>query len=251
MKRKIKEIKRIARGRLQGQYFNLIRAMVFCSVIVSLVEMPFSMLRNEIEFSTQNIIYYIAVVLISIASVVLTAGQYRIYLTLSRTGEMHLSELFIPLKQHSNRFIFTQLLLSVFVLIALMPIFGAIAILYFFEDITLYIVALVLSIIGIVMVICVILNYDLVVLFMNDHEELSTMQALKYTKSKMAGNKGRYLYLFLSFTGMQLLNLISMGVANFWIQPYMMESVTIFYMDLNGELEEVASPQPMFINEYV
>ncbi len=250
MKRKIKEIKRIARGRLQGQYLSVIRAMIFCNLIVSVIEMPFSMLTNEIDFSTQNIIYYIAVVIINIASIVLIAGQYRIHLTLSRTGEMHLSELFTPVKEHSDRFIFTNFLLFGFFLIGMIPMFGAIAIVYFYNDVALYIVAALLCIISMVFLIYVVLNFDLVVLVMNDHEELSMMQAMKYTKNLMNGHKKRYLYLLLSFTGMQLLNLISFGVASFWVQPYMMETITIFYMDINGELEDTA-PEPMYINQYV
>ena len=59
MRTKIKELKRIARGNLQGHFLNLIRVFVFCQLIVSLIEMPFSMMTNEVQFSTQNIIYYI------------------------------------------------------------------------------------------------------------------------------------------------------------------------------------------------
>ena len=250
MKRKIKEIKRIARGRLQGQYSGVIQALIFCNLIVSFIEIPFSMLRNEDTFSRQNIIYYIAVILISIASIVLIAGQYRILLAISRTGEMHLSELFIPVKEHSDRFIFTNFLLFGFYLISMIPMFGAIALVYFYTDLALYIIALVLCIISIILLMYVILNFDLVVLVMNDQSDLSMMQAMKYTKNMMKGHKKRYLYLLLSFTGMQILNLISFGVTNFWIQPYMMETITIFYLDLNGELEDV-TPEPMYINQYV
>ena len=111
MRRKIKELKRIARGNLLGNYMELIRALVFCNIITALVEMPFSAMTNEIQFSTQNIIYYIAVILISIASVVLTGGQYRIHLSVARTGKVHPSDLFYPARYHADRYIFTELIL--------------------------------------------------------------------------------------------------------------------------------------------
>ena len=98
MKREIKELKRIARGNLQGNFFGLIRAFVFCNLIVSLIEMPFSLMTNEIPFSTPNLIYYIAMLLLTISSVVLTVGQYCLHLRIARTGELHLSELFYPLQ---------------------------------------------------------------------------------------------------------------------------------------------------------
>ena len=84
--RKVKELKRIARGNLTGKYAGLIRVFVFCNLITSLVEMPFSMMTNDIPFSTQNIIYYVASILIAIAAVVLTGGQYRMHLSVARSG---------------------------------------------------------------------------------------------------------------------------------------------------------------------
>ena len=68
MKREVKELKRIARGNLQGNFSELIRAFVFCQLAVSLIEMPFSWMTNGAQFSTQNIIYYIAIFLITISA---------------------------------------------------------------------------------------------------------------------------------------------------------------------------------------
>ena len=52
---------------------------IFCTLATSLLELPFSLTTNEIAFSTSNIIYYVAVILIGIASVVLKAGQFATF----------------------------------------------------------------------------------------------------------------------------------------------------------------------------
>ena len=257
MKREIKELKRLARINMQGNYMELIRAFVFCDIIVSLVELPFLFTKDDALLSTSNLTYYIAMILIEIASVVLTAGQFRLHLDMARTGKVHPAELFLPLKYHSNRFIFTQLILFGISALCMIPMGGAIAIVMFVEDIKLYIVALLLALLTCILMAYVILTFDLVYFVMNDHEELSMMDALKYTKNLVTTHRKRYLYMQLSFLGMMLLVILSMGIAQFWVHPYMVQTITLFYLDIKGELDEVLenrqkenAPEPTTVNMY-
>ena len=257
--RKVKELKRIARGNLTGNYMELIRAFVFCNIITSLIEMPFSMMTNDIEFSTQNIIYYIATVLIGIAAVVLTAGQYRIHLSIARSGKVHPADLFFPVKYHADRFIFTEMILFGISLVAMIPMIGGVILIYTQEDLKYYIGALLLSIVSFIFTLYLSLTFDLVYFVLNDHEDLSMMKALKYTKEMVTTHRKRYLYMQLSFLPVVLLVIISFGTAIFWVQPYMTQTTTLFYLDVKGELDEALtkmqrkepSPEPVIFNEYV
>lgn len=259
MRTEVKELKRIARGNLQGHYLDLIRALVFCNLVISLVETPFSMMTNDVEFSTQNIIYYIAIVLISIASVVLTAGQYRLHMTLARTGEVHLSEIFEPAKNHANRFILTEVILYGIQFITLIPVFCATYIVLNDDDIKLYTFALVLALVECVLSTYVSLTFGLIYFAMNDNETLSMIPAMKFTKKLVFTHRKRYLYLMLSFLGMNLLSALSFGIASLWIEPYMVQTTTLFYLDVKGELPEVLenrkkngpTPEPTAFNQYV
>jgi len=259
MRTKIKELKRIARGNLQGHFLTFIRVYIFCTLIVSLLEMPFSMMTNQAAFSTQNIIYYIATILIGIASVVLTAGQYRLHIRLARSGEMHLSEVFIPLRFHSDQFIFTELILFGISLLTILPMFGGIYLIYMGNRTQDYMLALAFSIVSMLLGMYVSLTFDLVYFIMIDHENLSMLQALKYTMHMVKTHRGRYLYMQLSFLGMLLLCGLSFGLGFLWVQPYMVHTTTLFYLDVKGELPEVLenrrkngpTPEPMIFNEYV
>ncbi|MBQ8518147.1 MAG: DUF975 family protein [Agathobacter sp.] len=258
MKREVKELKRIARGNLQGNFLELIRAFVFCNLIISLIEMPFSMTRNEILFSTQNIIYYVAVILITVASVVLTVGQYCLHLGVARTGELHLSEMFYPIKYDSNRLIIAEAILFVIRLVALAPVIGAIAIIYFYEEINMYLVALGLSIIGCVLTVLVEITFGLTYFVFIDGEELSVMEALKASIQLVKKQRGRFFYMQLSFIGMYLLVLLTLGLGILWVQPYVMQTTTLFYLDTKGELDEVLenrkkakpTPEPVAFDSY-
>lgn len=261
--RKVKELKRIARGNLTGNYGGLIRAFVCCNLITSLIEMPFSMMTNESDFSTQNIIYYIATILIGIAAIVLTGGQYRMHLSAARTGKVHPSDLFYPVKYHADRYIFTELILFGISLIAMIPMIAAIILFYLKEDLVYQLASLVLVlvsfIVSFVVSVYISLTFDLVYFVLNDHEELGMIKALKHTKQLVHTHRKRYLYMQLSFLPMLLLVAISFGTAIFWVQPYMTQTTTVFYLDVKGELDEVLrnrqqtepSPEPVMFNEYV
>ena len=257
--RKVKELKRIARGNLTGHYSKLIRVFIFCNLITSLIEMPFSMMTNDTQFSTQNIIYYIATVLIGIAAVVLTGGQYRLHLSVARNGQLNFEDLFYPLKYHADRFILTEFILFGISLITMIPMIGGVILIYTQEDIKYYIAALILSLVSFVLTTYISLTFDLVYFVLNDYENLSMMKALKYTKELVRTHRGRYLYMQLSFLPMLLLVAISFGIATLWVQPYMVQSTTLFYLDVKGELDQVIakrqanepSPEPVMFNEYV
>lgn len=62
------------------------------------------------------------------------------------------------------------------------------------------------------------------------------LQALRYTRNMMHTHRRRFLYLQLSFLGMFLLAGLSFGIGLLWVQPYLVQTTTLFYLDLKGEL---------------
>ena len=73
----------------------------------------------------------------------------------------------------------------------------------------------------------------------------------------MKGHKGRLFYIVLSFLGMDILVLLSLGIGSLWIMPYQSQTYTLFYLDITGQLPEESvsgsapqQEQPTF-NKYV
>ena len=54
----------------------------------------------------------------------------------------------------------------------------------------------------------------------------------------MKGHMWKFLVLQLSFVPMILLSVVTFYIALIWVMPYMQASMTAFYMDVTGELEE-------------
>ena len=52
----------------------------------------------------------------------------------------------------------------------------------------------------------------------------------------MAGNRGRYFYLQVSFAGLSLLSVLSCGIGFLWVLPYMQTANALFYRNLIGEI---------------
>ena len=48
----------------------------------------------------------------------------------------------------------------------------------------------------------------------------------------MRGNKLRYIYLSLSFTGVYVLTFLSFGIGYLWVLPYIYTTYILFYLDL-------------------
>lgn len=259
MKRKVKELKRIARGNLQGNFAELIRAFVFCNLIVSLIETPFSSMMTETLLTSQNITYLIAVTLITIASVVLTVGQYCLHLSVARTGKIRLADFFYPIKYDANRLICAEVILFILRLIGLAPVAGAVAIIYFYEDMNLYFIALGLALLGAILTIFIEVTFGLTYFVLIDGEELSVIEALKAAIKLIKHHKGRFLYMQLSFIGMYFLVALTFGLGLLWVQPYVMQTTTVFYLDAKGELDEVlekrrnseSTPEPVMFDSYV
>lgn len=259
MKRKVKELKRIARGNLLGNYMNLIRAYILVTGITTLVEYPFSMMQTQERWSMQNIIYYVALIVISLISIILICGQYKLHLSLARTGTMNLLDLFTPVKNQPDRYILANLILFAINLVAMLPLFAGIAILYFYDGLMWYVLAIVLSIIGTVISTYVSLTFNLVFYVLIDNPDMSAIDGLKATRQMMLTHKKRYLYLQLSFLGMILLAGLTLGIGMLWVEPYMTQTVTLFYLDIKGELDTVQTerrkmeeaPEPTTINHYV
>jgi uncharacterized membrane protein len=68
---------------------------------------------------------------------------------------------------------------------------------------------------------------------MVDYPQKRPKELLSYSKQLMKGNRGRLLYLQLSFIGMFFLVLLSFGIAMFWVYPYLNMTLTEFYLDVN------------------
>lgn len=67
-----------------------------------------------------------------------------------------------------------------------------------------------------------------------DHPQMKARESLKISRQIMKGNKGRLFYIYLSFIGLQILCLLSLGIGSLWVYPYQSQTLVIFIWMWSG-----------------
>ena len=78
-------------------------------------------------------------------------------------------------------------------------------------------------------------GYSMAFFLFIDNPEIGISEALNKSKEMMYGYKGKLFVLTLSFIGWWFLCILSLGIGFFWLKPYMMTSLVLFYEDLKKE----------------
>ena len=128
-----KELKRIARDNLNGNYKIPMGAFLAATLIPLAVELPFSMLQKDAQPLPVTIMFYVAEFLITLLSMVLSVGILQLHLSLARKKEMTLGMVFYGFKNHPDRYIIAGLLLIIATLISCIPVITG-AVLFFVLD---------------------------------------------------------------------------------------------------------------------
>ena len=121
MNRSCKELKRIARENLGGQYRISMGAILALGIIPLAAELPFSMLQNSVQPIGQTIIFYIADFLISLITFLLSAGVIYFHLHIARRQKPALGMVFYAFKNHPDRFLLAGILLTLLMVLAAVP----------------------------------------------------------------------------------------------------------------------------------
>lgn len=243
MNRPNSEIKRIARENLTGSYSLPIAASLLVSLIPTLVMLPFSFLLTDTSSLFQNIIYYLAYFIILILTVVLQAGQCFLHLNLARKRPYSLKDLLYCFKNRPDVYILGFLLYLVYLLPYLLISIAALYVGMTFFDTAGLVLGIVIYLICLVLMLMRALYYAPVFLLLLDDSSQKLRPAFAECKRLMTGNRKRFFLLLLSFLGLYLLGILSLGIGLLWVSPYLLQSQVVFYLDLTGELDRESASQ--------
>lgn len=237
MNRPCKELKRIARDNLNGNYRIPMGAFLTATLIPLAVELPFSMLQKDTQPLYVTIMFYVAEFLIMLLDVVLSVGILQMHLSLARKQEIRLGMVLHGFKNHPDRYILGGLLLMVAAVVCAIPFgVGAVVFAAFKMQPGTILLLTATGIVSIVLMALVQLGYALVLYLLLDHPQMSVKEAFRLSRQMMKGNKGRLFYIYLSFIGLQILCLFSLGIGSLWVYPYQSQTLAVFYLELAGEI---------------
>lgn len=231
-----KELKRQARETLNERYGLPMGTYVASELIVLAITFPFHYVYQANPDTLRSVIYHLAIFIISLISTVLSCGLIRIHLDMARGKEKKFADLFYYFGKKPDRLILAQLLrMFIWFVLAIPAACCMICYLVFHSGIWMGLT--VVSGIAAVAAICYVsLSFGLVFYFLADNETIGITAAFRLSIEHMKGNKGRLLYIWLSFIGMALLGLFSFGIGFLWVCPYMSQTVAVFYRNMIGEV---------------
>lgn len=237
MKRSSKELKALAREALLGQYGSLIGAMFLLGMFSVILEsVPVTITRNR-EDTTSLIIQFVVTLIISVLVYLLQIGITVIVLHMTRRQTYSLSDLFYTFRAHPDRFIIVSVIQIGISMILQIPAY-IFLFLYPGDTIKRVLLYLLLLLAGSIVSFIVLLGFTLADLLLIDNESLGAIDAIRQSWAMMHGNKGRFFYLQISFFGLALLCILTLGIGMLWLYPYMMTTEAFFYLDLTGEIDQ-------------
>ena len=237
MKRSSKELKALAREALLGQYGSLIGAMFLLGIFSVILEsVPVTITRNR-EDTTSLIIQFVVTLIISVLVYLLQIGMTVIVLHMTRRQAYGLSDLFYTFRAHPDRFIIVSVIQIGISMILQIPAY-IFLLLYPGDTIKRVLLYLLILLAGSIVSFIVLLGFTLADLLLIDNENLGAIDAIRQSWAMMHGNKGRFFYLQISFFGLALLCILTLGIGMLWLYPYMMTTEAFFYLDLTGEIDQ-------------
>ncbi len=240
---KNKEIKRISRENLAGQYKIPMGAFVIAGIIITAIELPFYMMQSDNSSLLQTVVFYAAEFLISLVNTVLSAGLYMIHLNIARRKSHSLSQLFYGFKNHPDRFLIAGFLMMLLSAAALLPLLIGFILWYYMAGSLFTILFIFLGVISFLLCMYVRLRFALLYFVIIEHNEMPVLDAFKVSSGLMKGRLSRILTIELAFLGYDILSLLSLGIGSLWIRPYRLQTLANFYLDAIGELPEPAYRQ--------
>ena len=241
MKRKISELKVLAKKSLDGYYSLLAGALVLISFL-SGIGGAMSVILFQGNSMFNLVMSQIFSLIISVIMSVFSAGVYYMFLNVSRGKKTSMQDVTYLFYHHPDRIIVVSLIVTVVQYLLMLPSM----IMNYRMDVSAnllevlqqsLLVSLVMFV-GIVVAQLVTMPIAFGYYLLIDDVEMNATDALKKSMQMMKGNYGRYIYMQLSFLGLMILGVLTLYVGFIWIMPYMQMTEIEFYREILGELDE-------------
>ncbi|MFV0529195.1 MAG: DUF975 family protein [Lachnospiraceae bacterium] len=246
MTRTIPTYKRLAMNSLREQLQYPILVFLFIEALSIAISVIFSLLTAG--SSTYAIgMQLITSVILTLVLYVLTSGESYLYLNLARGKKVQFSDVFYFFKHHPDRVILASIPLTLLstassYTVTLLLSDALVALTAgetYTPDTTLLLITALLFVITFFMN----LFFYFYTQLLADHDTLGGFASLKESVLLLRGHKGRLFLLLLSFIGWNLLAVVTCGLIYIWLHPYLQTSITYFYLDITGELDNPVTAQ--------
>ena len=236
MKLKTKELKRQARESLTGHYGVPMAAFILIQLISFVANSPFQLPVQSRPNIFQIVIFLLASVLISLLASILHCGLIHIHLNRSRQKKCRTIDIFYFFTKRPDRILLTELMLTGLFLVTAIPAVGISLYAFLMDTPLFYLLAAVVWLVTFSALTILSLQYHLTRYLLVEQPDERPVNIMRNSRKLMSGNKGRAFYIRLSFLGMSLLCLFSLGIGFLWLDPYINQTQVKFYQNITGEI---------------
>lgn len=235
MKKSSPELKSIAKGALTGRYGIVIGTYMLYSFIAFLILFFMQMLFPANDPLT-IVLRWISNAIVSLLLGVLGVGLNRLVLNISRNQPYEFSDLFYGFSNRPDRIIGITLLLYLINSVCEIPYYIASYLLPNSAGPEFASLLLLILSVSSFIYFLITLQFALVNYIYLDDPDKGVMEIMRESQELMKGNKGRFFYLSISFTGMLLLSILTCFIGFLWLMPYMEMTMASFYRNIVGEI---------------
>ena len=225
------ELKALAKESLLGKYGVAVSATLLYALIIYITT-DLSSFFLFIPGIVGTVLYYLSTFIITVFTGIFAYGFSFIFLKISCNVPARMVDLYYGFKGNTKEILKVQLFRSLITYAASIPM-------YVFAEIIseeqmmnyIGIYALLMGF-GLLVQFVVMLLYNQAFYILLDFPDYNAKKALTFSRELMKGNKGRFIYLLVSFIPLFALGILSCGVGFLWIVPYMQATQAQFYLDL-------------------
>lgn len=239
-----KLLKQMAREQLLGKYPVTVLSYFIMQMI------PFCILYFASGQTSATgaaiFVYYAIYFIVLLLNAILIVGQNYLYLRIVRKNTCALGDMWYGFKNFPDKAITIQFVclllygccgIPFYILLYLQRTTGSSA----------YIIPCILAFVCFLAVyVWLSLIFSQALYSLIDYPDESSMALLRRSIQLMRGHKKRLLYIWVSFAGMYLLVILTMGFAIFWVQSYTQMVRANFYNNLNrlSQINESSKKKP-------
>ncbi len=232
------QLKALAKEQLMGKYANAI-GIYLIYIIITYTITEFSSIFNALPtlFSgTSKVIFtilsYIIVLIISIFSGLFVYGLNLAFLKTACGATAKIADIFGAFKANFKEILKVQTVKSLISFLFFVPCYVFNELINIQTNADFFGVYALLLGLGLLGQFIVMILYNQVFFIMLDFPSYNAKKALAFSRELMKGNKGRFIYLIVSFIPLYLLGICTCCVGLLWVMPYMQATLAYFYLDL-------------------
>ena len=242
--RSSKELKKAARNALVGNYATMVSAAIIIEIINLSVNSEIS-LNSFKNLSGGSSPALPGMILICVVSIILTlaisfmlTGMRYMALKIAQRKRPLIEDLFFVFLHKPLTLVLIFFLELLLVILSLVPFFILFFASMIFSSVTGTAVSMLISSIIGIAIYFILAFYFLLKFFPASYiyfekPDMGAISIMQESARLMRGNKKRALYLMLSFIGINLLGILTFGIALLWINPYILVTWAEFYLDIS------------------